>query len=558
VSFDSLVNAGEYFSAHYLAAVFGKDIRRELLPAWATEENAGRPSPRTRLRALRPDYFAVRAELDAGAEQNNPEPLDPAWRKYLDELHDRALTAFGFPTAQAELVVEHSGGEYRVPVRYAARDVVAVSCGWATEVDAALDPQAAGRLPEPVPVAAGKQLRTGAELATFLFGADEPPRYVLLLVGGVLILADRHAWGEGRYLGVSLDTALGRNDTGLAGELDTIAALFSAEALHSPPEGGENPLAHLVDASHRHAVGVSADLRDGLRRSVELVANEVLARLREAGVRPEEIDDPRELARRLRDESLRYLYRILFLLYAEARPDLGILPADYPEYAEGYGLGRLGELIIDPLVEEGAAAGFHLYESLDLLFGLVNDGHRPRRMGEPTGSEDDGIRFEPLHSDLFAPGSITLIGTLAHPGWDPDNPDEPPREVDTRLRNGCLRSVLRLLMLARGRKGERGASSPTPSCPSTRSARSTKGSCPTPAPSPATSCTRSRRAATPPTAAGRSRPPPPTPTRTRSSCSTRTRRPASGCACATRPDRSSTGWPAGTGRPVPPTTRRNH
>ncbi len=48
MSSDSLVNAGEYLSAHYLAEVFPKDLRRVVLPAWAEQEKAGGPSPRTR------------------------------------------------------------------------------------------------------------------------------------------------------------------------------------------------------------------------------------------------------------------------------------------------------------------------------------------------------------------------------------------------------------------------------------------------------------------------------------------------------------------------------
>lgn len=177
-----------------------------------------------------------------------------------------------------------------------------------------------------------------------------------------------------------------------------------------------------------------------------------------------------ELSRQLTRESLRYLYRILFLLYAEARPELGILPSDYPEYHQGYGLGRLGELVAErDLVGEKAREGFYLYESLDLLFRKVQEGYRPRRThgeaasGADAGSEseskseDIGLRFEPLHSKLFEAESICLIGktSVSDPRFDEDETGE-PRYVDTRLRNATLYRVLRLLMLTRGKKGERG------------------------------------------------------------------------------------------------------
>lgn len=452
MSFDSLVNAGEYLSAHYLAEMLPKSLKSGRLKTWAKREKGGEGSPRSWLRGLRQDFTGARGVL------NTIEPANSRHQATLHELHDRVLEAFGFTPNRKFITVEHSGEELTVPVLHAEREVLAIECGWATSFEAAFDVEGPGQLPAAVDLAGGKQARTGSELVTALFGAEEPPRYILMLVGAVVILADRYAWGEGRYLAVNLDAVLDRNDTSLAGELDTVAALFSAEALHTPDEGGENPLAQLVDASRQHSVAVSTELRIGLQRSVELIANEVLARLREADISPADIDTPDRLANDLARQSLRYLYRILFLLYAETRPELGILPADYPEYAEGYGMARLGELVTHPLTDESAGIGFHLYESLDLLFGLVNHGYRTRAADEadPDSSEDEGIRFEKLNSDLFDPARTNLIGWLANPAYDEDEPDATPQWIDTRLRNKCLRAVLRLLMLSKGRKRERG------------------------------------------------------------------------------------------------------
>jgi hypothetical protein len=54
---------------------------------------------------------------------------------------------------------------------------------------------------------------------------------VLVLGGRIVLLAERAKWAEGRYLAVDLDAALERNDAKAKGELETIAALFSADAL---------------------------------------------------------------------------------------------------------------------------------------------------------------------------------------------------------------------------------------------------------------------------------------------------------------------------------------
>ncbi|MGW4244582.1 hypothetical protein ACWELQ_18985, partial [Nocardia sp. NPDC004722] len=487
---DSLVNRGDYFSAHYLAEVLPKDLKKKdgLLAAWTEREKQHRQqqqppadptaeatvertwaTPRQGLRALGKPYFADRpyfADLDA--RRRDGEPLtareSAEQHKKLHELHGDVLRALGFDAQPRELTIERTGREHAVPVAYADDHLIAIECGWAVDVDAALDDSQAGRLLTPVPLDNHTELTSGTKLAKWLFAGDNPPRYVLILAGGVVILADRATWGEGRYLGVSLDIALGRNDID---ELSVIAALFGADSLLPPAEGGSEPLTDLLTSSRNHAVGVSKELRDGLKESVELIANEVLDRIRAQGARPEDIMEPAALAKELGRESLRYLYRILFLLYAEARPELGILPTDDQDYGRGYSLARLGDLVVRDLCDED---NLHLYESLDLLFKLVNEGHRPRTAEELAAkkaaevelandgklsegnklSEEVGLRFEPMRSDLFEPTAISLIRA------DLLIDDDEGRTVDTRLRNACLYQVLRKLMLAKGRRKERG------------------------------------------------------------------------------------------------------
>ncbi|MGW4194595.1 class I SAM-dependent DNA methyltransferase [Streptomyces sp. NPDC005004] len=487
MTYDSLVNRGDYFSAHYLAEVLPKDLKSGLLAEWKQREEdaagAERPegalpvTPRAGLRALRRPYFAARSyftmDEERAATGDDAVTYDaPDWCDRVHALNAEVLHALGFDAKPGTITVVRAEQSYEVTVAHAEKDLVALDCGWSAEPDDALDPDGAGRLLAELRLDGQHTISTGSKLASFLFACEDAPRYVLLLVGGVVVLADRAAWGEGRYLAVSLDMALERNDTKVGGELDTVAALFGADSLRTPEEGGENPLAALLDKSTKHAVGVSSELRDGLRLSVELIANEVLDRLREAGVRPEQVMELPELGRQLTRESLRYLYRILFLLYAEARPELGILPSDYPEYQMGYGLGRLGELIAErDLVDEKSRKGFYLYESLDLLFRKVQEGYRPRRTHGVDAesaeavtaktSEDLGLRFEPLHSKLFEPDAIRLIGRDAVPDPRVDTEaeagtDSGERFVDTRLRNETLYRVLRLLMLTRGKRRERG------------------------------------------------------------------------------------------------------
>ncbi|MFI1886916.1 hypothetical protein [Streptomyces jumonjinensis] len=536
MTYDSLVNHGDYLSPHYLAEVLPKDLKAKdgLLTRWAAFEETERRrhadaaadaarqglgpdsvpprvrTPREGLRALHGSYFAGRAVLAEDAVAlAEPDALAPeGWRKRYTESHLDTLRALGYADAHEQTVTVHRADrEYAVQVLHAEPGLYAVACGWTTDPDAALDPDGAGRLLHPVETeTSAPDLLDAKALTDFLFTCDAPPRHVLLLVGGVVVLADRLAWPEGRYLSADLDAALHRRDDRHGGELDILAALFGADALRVPTEGGTAPLATFLDRSSKHAVGVSTELREGLRLSVEWIANEVLDRLREPenGVTPADLDDPARLAKELSRESLRYLYRILFLLYAEASPALGILPSDYPEYEQGYGLQRLGDLVLRDLVGERSRKGFHLYESLDLLFEKVEKGHRrygtePEDLAaeaaarEATEAENEaarlladgeitqaeytervreadrarraaarstsaGLRFEALRSELFTEEAVRLISDdqIENPEYRGGEGEKRRPFLDTRLRNETLHKVLRRLMLTKGRGRERG------------------------------------------------------------------------------------------------------
>ncbi|MGW3410979.1 hypothetical protein [Streptomyces sp. NPDC000888] len=486
-TYDSFANRGEYLSAHYFSEELENTLKKSkagdegLFTLWTSRETDAhdpQPTPRDLLPRLRGEYLAtVRPFLASRAQQEELGSTydDPTgeWAEHITTWHTAVLKALGYGGDRPEpLTVHNAGKEYELQAAWHGDGIVALDCGWTAGLDDALDPDEAGQLLHSLKTTDGL-LEVGEKLAGWLFQSElhEPggdtPRFVLLLCGGVLVLADRNAWAEGRYLAAGLDAALARNDTAKAGELALLSALFSHDMLAPRPDGKGRRIDDLLKASRDNAVGVNSELRKGLQHSVEIIANEVLARLREEEVEPREIEDLKKgpFAKQLTRESLRYLYRILFLLYAEARPELGILPADDSTYETGYSIARLRELVARErkLVDEDSRGGFHLYASLDVLFNKVNYGHRPH------GTEDDdskpaeerselrGLRFEPLRSELFDPKSITLIGRrILHPHWDEDG-DEPPQWLDLRLRNEALHQVLRLLtMKEAGQKGRQG------------------------------------------------------------------------------------------------------
>lgn len=71
------------------------------------------------------------------------------------------------------------------------------------------------------------------------------------------------------------------------------------------------------------------------------------------------------------------MYRMLFMLFIEARPELGYAPMKAQAYVQGYSLESLRD-IVENLNEDSGQAwteGYFLYDSLQKLFGLIYEGY---------------------------------------------------------------------------------------------------------------------------------------------------------------------------------------
>ena len=189
----------------------------------------------------------------------------------------------------------------------------------------------------------------------------------------------------------------------------------------------------LDDNSHRHAFAVSADLKHALRESIELIGNEAIRYLRE--VRKErvyQLDD--KLAGQLGQEALRYMYRLLFLFYIEARPELGYAPVNSEAYRKGYSLEHLRDLELVRLTGGESLNGYYIHESVQTLFRLIRDGFDGGDPNILAGSLHNTFQIRALDSALFREGATSLLDTV-------------------KLRNDVLQQVIRLMSLTRPAKG---------------------------------------------------------------------------------------------------------
>ncbi|WP_242657770.1 Eco57I restriction-modification methylase domain-containing protein [Mycobacterium kubicae] len=421
--FDSIANVNDYLSEHWLAEVFPAKLK-DLAATWKELAAKGKPTPVRGLASLNGAYLTGLASL--------PEPTHLDFRDLVTQVHQELLGAVGFDTQPTILETAQAETPINVPLlgRFSSpTSTDALHILQALPVDSAdalLGDDA--ELLDPVTLAVTSektdQIASVAKAITQIFISDDPPRYLLVVAGAAALVTDAARWSEGRYLAFDVATALDRRDDKATGELAFHAGLWSADVL-LPNDDGKTTLDIFTEDSEKHAVGVSEDLREGLRISIEKIANEVLAQRRLKG---EPVEGIPELPRDLTTQSLRFLYRILFLLFAEARPELGILPVGAPEYGSGYGLDRLRDIIQVPLTGP-SADGHHLHDSLNLLFRLVNDGHNA------DSADGDGLVFEAMRSDLFDKKRTPLID-------------------EARLSNRVLQEVLTLLLLSKPSKNK--------------------------------------------------------------------------------------------------------
>lgn len=428
---DALIVGEDWISEHY----FTTDAKSESFQSkvaerrkmWDEAAKAAREDGDTESKAdtVRSRFLAVRGSLSADLASLLADAPDAADAR-LPQLYTHLRTVLGYHTG--EYTLKQVGPVIRVttPDLNEAAPLVIVEAHAAATVEDLIAKDSMTLL-TPYEADETTTYKSVARLLSALFVADDGPEFALVLAGRWILVAERARWHEGRYLAVDLQLVCDRNDTKSGGEIDRALACVCAESLAPDAEGGIWWHGVLED-SVKHTVGVSQDLREGVRLSVEIIANEVVQRRKAQGVDPLPQDQAQPLAR----QALRYLYRILFLLYAEASPELEVLPVGAEEYDQGYGLDRLRDLTLVELTGPRAMNGTHLYHSLGRLFSLVDQGHEPPEAGE---GEQQGLVFNSLRADLFLPAATALID-------------------ETGLGNAALQRVLRHLLLSKEARGK--------------------------------------------------------------------------------------------------------
>lgn len=278
----------------------------------------------------------------------------------------------------------------------------------------------------------------GKLLERHVFGCEHPPRWVILASPETWVLLDRTKIARRAVLRFHWRELFVRRE---ASVLDVCGALLCSESMTSVE--GSVLLDDVDEKAHREAYGVSESLKKSLREAIELLGNEaarqVVARRRERG---EAIWSDETLAANLTVECLRYMYRILFLLFVESRKELKYAPVDNPAYRSGYSFESLRDLELVPLVTDEDRSGRFLHDSVTKLMEFYSDG-TGRAEAKAEGKSDLGetrtaqaFVIEPLRGTLFDMSRTPLLNNVVFP-------------------NEVLQKVIRLMSLSRGDKRSR-------------------------------------------------------------------------------------------------------
>lgn len=229
--------------------------------------------------------------------------------------------------------------------------------------------------------------------ALSLLEQNDRPKYILLLAGNIIFLIEPEKWMRGSHLQIDLEELF------IEGTINRqyyslFYLLLSKEMLS--PDSDMVLMDQLDEESHKSAYEVTKDLKEGIINAVELLANEALYYKKQ--VLKQEFDETdNEFERGVKDDCLNVVYRLLFIFYAESRPDLDLLPISDSVYQKGYSLEMLRDLEQAQLVTEDSRNGYFFNESLGQLFKLMREGYR----GKENAVDNKSFRIRHIDSPLF-------------------------------------------------------------------------------------------------------------------------------------------------------------
>ena len=438
-NFVGIINENEFYGHQYLAEVFSGDIK-ELIDRWqaaadaasATDNEEVKITPVIRVRKQSGPWFA--SLNNVLRSRDSVESI-----RIHAEMHKALLTALGY---QLSPEMYEPLDRHPMPTWLVRRDgqgnprlLIIPAYNPGQEDDSIFEQKLKSVHYDEQEVPKAYRNYTWMEiLSETVFASDKPPRYVLLVGLREWVLVDRMKWPNNRVLRFDWSEILDRKDTST---LEAAAALLHSDSI--VPSTGTSLLEGLEENAHKHAHGVSSDLKYALREAIEILGNDAVRQLREKATEDKkgffsgkDALDPTDLSL----ECVRLVYRLMFLFYIEARPELGYVPIQKSDiYFKGYSLEILRDIAEKAKLDgEREKKGTYFDTSLRHLFKSVSSGCGLSI--QPTlsaGSIKQAFALAPLDSKLFDPESTPLLNKVVFP-------------------NHVWQSVIKLMSLSRGKR----------------------------------------------------------------------------------------------------------
>mgnify|MGYP002566541243 FL=1 len=425
-------NKNEYYTNHYFTSIF-QDNAKDTIKKWKQKEKQEEfQLPWKKLRDVRTQYYNIR---DRYLRSKNEEVSKPM----VQELATLYLKALGYESINS--VSEEVADGLNVPIFHEVTKANGAPLLWAflsvaaERDDDILQGYIFEKSDDEDENGTSVDIVNDEILAKLFFAGEEAPRFILLFGINQIALIDRNKWNEKRYLQFMMEDIYSRHEEST---FMAMTVLLHKESLC--PADGAIVLDSLDENSHKHSAGVSDALKYALRESIEILGNEVIYDMKtRQGIN---LDENPVDASELTLECLRYMYRFLFMLFIEARPELGYAPMKSQTYVQGYSLEGLRD-VCDQVKEDSEvlSEGYYIDDTLKKLFHMTYFGY-PENLEEykkaieiEKTSMHDAFTIEALKAHIFDPEYTKLI-------------------TKARLRNCAMLQIVDLMSISRPRNSK--------------------------------------------------------------------------------------------------------
>ncbi len=412
-----ITNENEYYSEYFLSEGLAKSLK-EQINQWNADETASKKAgdspvklaPPHALRRIATDYLQL---LEDARHEKNSDPIVA-----MRELSSMLLGVFHLPeNAISDIFTVDDSTDFPLPLLGAlyADGKKTQPVLWVFEVagldetdplERKIDPaQFAFGLPEFAKSSKNHErldFNWNKLLDDLVFKAENAPRWVILAAASEWILIDRTKFNRHSLIRLDWQEIFRRQTPEV---LELAAVLLSSSSMIA--DNGTPLLDHIEEAAYDQAYGVSESLKKSLRRAIELLGNEAATQIvNKARANKKAIDRDNTLAEELTVECLRYMYRILFLLFVESRSDLNYAPVENSAYASAYSIESLRQLESVPLLTDKDRQGTYFHETIQHLFTFFTEGTPNINDANVVGAVRDSgsvpaFKIYPLKGSLF-------------------------------------------------------------------------------------------------------------------------------------------------------------